>query len=124
MNGMEYVFEFVGLEPEQVVLTNLREMKLIVLGELISKWKGPAPHAIFHNLRSLEVYECTELKTLFTSDVAQSLMQLEDLSVESCSSLTRVIEASEEIENKKIVLPELKDLFLKDLPELTIKVLH
>lgn len=65
------------------------------------------------------VYECTELKTLFTSDVAQSLMQLEDLSVESCSSLTRVIEASEEIENKKIVLPELKDLLLKDLPELT-----
>lgn len=55
MNGMEYVFEFVGLEPEQVVLTNLREMKLIVLGELISIWKGPAPHAIFHNLRSLEV---------------------------------------------------------------------
>lgn len=70
-------------------------------------------------LRSLEVYDCTKLKTLFTTDVAQSLLQLEDLSVESCSSLDRVIEASEEIENRKIVLPELKDLLLKDLPELT-----
>nr|XP_011462082.1 PREDICTED: disease resistance protein At4g27190-like [Fragaria vesca subsp. vesca] len=120
MNRMDYVFEFAALEPEQVILTEKKEMKLLVLGALISIWKDPAPYANFHNLKSLEVYECTKLRSLFTLDVAECLLQLEDLSVGSCSGLDRVIEASNEIENKNIVLPKLKDLLLKDLPELTM----
>nr|XP_011461227.1 PREDICTED: probable disease resistance protein At4g27220 [Fragaria vesca subsp. vesca]XP_011461228.1 PREDICTED: probable disease resistance protein At4g27220 [Fragaria vesca subsp. vesca] len=119
MNVMEYVFGFEGLEPEHIILPKLREMILWDLEKLISIWNGPAPNSVFHNLKSLAVSGCKKLKSLFTYEVAKCLLQLEDLSVTQCPSLEMVIEPSKEVVNKKIIFPELKNLALSYLPQLT-----
>lgn len=101
-------------------LTKLRSMRLWGLQNLIKIWNGPVPPAVFHNLKSLLVIDCKSLKNLFTWDVARCLLQLEDLLVDHCYSLDTIIEASEETENNKIVVfPELKNLALRYLPQLT-----
>lgn len=125
MDGMKYVFGCEGLEPGKLVLTKLREMKLMMLENLASIGNGPSvpPHSLlFHNLKILVVVNCPKLRYLFTSDVAQSLLQLEDIWVQSCDSLERVIEATEDTvnyNNKIIIFQELKNLVLEDLPHLT-----
>ncbi|XP_062014915.1 disease resistance protein RUN1-like isoform X2 [Rosa rugosa] len=115
LRQMKYVFGFEGLKPEQIILTKLRKMRLYNQHKVLRIWKGPAPHAVFHNLRSLTVDYYTKLKYLFTSNVAQCLLHLEDLWLQSCSSLDRIVEASDE---EMIVFPELKNFILKHLPQL------
>ncbi|KAM5583686.1 putative disease resistance protein [Rosa sericea] len=119
MNVMEYVFGFEGLEPEDIILPKLREMILWDLEKLISIWSGPAPNAVFHNLKSLAVSGCKKLESLFTYEVAKCLLQLEDLSVTQCPSLDMVIKPSKEVVDKKIIFPELKNLALSYLPRIT-----
>ncbi|KAM5558683.1 hypothetical protein ABKV19_020390 [Rosa sericea] len=119
MDRMEYVFGFEGHEPQHVVLTRLRMISLRSMNSLINIWDGPAPSGIFQSLKIFSLVDCQKLEYLFTSDVARCLLQLEDVLVEKCNSLDRIIEASEEIESNKIVLPQLKNLVLKGLPKLT-----
>ena len=112
MNELDYVFRCEGFEPEQ---PKLREMRLWDLKALRSICNGPAPPAMFQSLKILTFHCCKVLQSLFTSDVAQCLVQLEDLIVESCPLLERVVEA---VNNEKTVLPKLKKLVLEDLPML------
>nr|XP_011461658.1 PREDICTED: probable disease resistance protein At4g27220 isoform X2 [Fragaria vesca subsp. vesca] len=115
LNGvheLEYVFRCEGFEPEQ---PKLREMHLLRLRALKSVCNGPAPHAMFQGLKILTIYRCELLQSLFASDVAQCLVQLEDLLVEDCPLLERVMEA---VNKEKTVLPKLKNLVLKNLPRL------
>ncbi|KAL6204030.1 hypothetical protein ACLB2K_021300 [Fragaria x ananassa] len=118
MEHMKHVFGSEGLDLGTILLTKLREMRLCALFELISIWSGPAPCAVFGNLKVLAVCKCTKLNSLFPSDVAQSLVQLEDLSIERCPNLGKVIEAGNSL-NEYIFFPELKKLALINLPELT-----
>ncbi|XP_004296310.1 PREDICTED: probable disease resistance protein At4g27220-like [Fragaria vesca subsp. vesca] len=118
MEHMKYVFGFERLELGTILLPKLSEMRLCALFELISIWDGPAPHAVFHNLKVLAVCKCTKLKTLFPFDVARSFVQLEDLSVERCPNLGRVIEACNSFD-RYIIFPQLKKLALINLSELT-----
>nr|XP_017186273.2 disease resistance protein At4g27190-like [Malus domestica]XP_017186275.2 disease resistance protein At4g27190-like [Malus domestica]XP_017186279.2 disease resistance protein At4g27190-like [Malus domestica]XP_028943690.1 disease resistance protein At4g27190-like [Malus domestica]XP_028943691.1 disease resistance protein At4g27190-like [Malus domestica]XP_028943692.1 disease resistance protein At4g27190-like [Malus domestica]XP_028943693.1 disease resistance protein At4g27190-like [Malus d len=76
---MVYTFRSQGLEQGETVLTKLREMKLENLPELTNIWNGPAQPAMFHNLKTLIISKCKKLKTLFTFDIAQCLLQLEEL---------------------------------------------
>ncbi|KAM5558693.1 hypothetical protein ABKV19_020399 [Rosa sericea] len=119
MRELKYVFGFEGHEPQHVVLTRLRMISLKSMNSLINIWDGPAPSGIFQSLKIFYLFYCQKLEYLFTSDVARCLLQLEDVLVEDCDSLDRIIEASEEIESNKIVLPQLKNLVLKRLPKLT-----
>ncbi|PRQ35463.1 putative toll-like receptor, P-loop containing nucleoside triphosphate hydrolase [Rosa chinensis] len=119
MDVLEYVFACEVFDAEQITLRKLTEMRLENLVNLIKIWNGPAPHAVFHHVKILVVSGCFKLKYLFTSEVAQCLHELEDLRVEVCQRLERVIEASEETVNNKIVFPKLKILALKQLPKLT-----
>ncbi|KAL6203752.1 hypothetical protein ACLB2K_027451 [Fragaria x ananassa] len=112
MKEMEYVFGCEGCEPEQ---SKLSEMHLLYQKPLRSICNGPAPHAMFRSLKTLTVYDCELLQSLFASDVAQCLVQLEDLVVERCPLLERVMEA---VNKDKTVLPNLKNLVLKNLPML------
>ncbi|XP_004310282.1 PREDICTED: disease resistance protein At4g27190-like [Fragaria vesca subsp. vesca] len=107
---LEYVFRCEGVKPEQA---KLREMHLLSLRALKSVCNGPAPHAMFQGLKILTIYRCKLLQSLFASDVAQCLVQLEDLLVEWCPLLERVMEA---VNKEKTVLPKLKNLVLKNLP--------
>ncbi|PRQ35416.1 putative toll-like receptor, P-loop containing nucleoside triphosphate hydrolase [Rosa chinensis] len=119
MDELEYVFGCEGLKPEQMILTQLKEMRLENLRRLIKIWNGLAPCAIFQNLQSLVVSGCYKLKNLFSADVAQCLLHLKDISVELCPILDNVIEASKETVDNQIVFPKLKNLALIKLPQLT-----
>ncbi|XP_024157246.1 disease resistance protein At4g27190 isoform X1 [Rosa chinensis] len=116
---MNYVFGFEGDEPQHVVFTKLRMISLRQMYRLINIWNGPAPPGIFQSLKIFYLKDCPILKYLFTSEVARCLLQLEDVWVECCSRLDRLIEATEETESNKIVLPQLKNLVLKRLLKLT-----
>ncbi|CAL8997652.1 unnamed protein product [Prunus brigantina] len=120
MSGMEYVFESEGLKQEHVAFRNWREMKLRHLGELKSIWNGPPQYAIFHNLKVLTVSVCGTLKTIFTTDASHCLMQLEleELHVHYCASLGTIIGASEGTLEDKIIFPQLRCIWLWNLPEL------
>ncbi|KAM5582487.1 putative disease resistance protein [Rosa sericea] len=112
MYELEYVFGWEGFEPKQ---SKLREMHLLGLNSVESICSGPAPRVMFQSLKSLTIYCCELLRSLFACDVAQCLFQLEDLLVERCPLLDRVIEA---VNNEKTVLPKLKNLALRKLPML------
>ncbi|KAM5582465.1 putative disease resistance protein [Rosa sericea] len=114
---LEYVFGCEGFEPEH---SKLREVALLELDAVRSICNGPVPRAMFRTLKSLFIYRCKSLRSLFTSDAAHCLLQLEELWVENCPLLERVIETSKETvnDNNKIVLSKLKKLVLKELPVL------
>ncbi|KAB2607393.1 disease resistance protein [Pyrus ussuriensis x Pyrus communis] len=118
---MVYIFRSQGLEQRETVLTKLREMKLENLPELTNIWNGPAQPAMFHNLKTLAISKCKKLKTLFTFDIAQCLLQLEELWVEECHSLDKLFGLSEGLieQDSEIIIPRLKNLALQSLPMLT-----
>ncbi|KAM5550480.1 hypothetical protein ABKV19_027571 [Rosa sericea] len=112
MSALEYVFICEEFEPKQ---SKLREMHLLGQNSVKSICRGPAPRIMFQSLKSLTIYRCELLQSLFACDVAECLFQLEDLFVQRCCLLERVIEA---VNNKKTVLPKLKNLILRSLPKL------
>nr|XP_011468335.1 PREDICTED: probable disease resistance protein At4g27220 [Fragaria vesca subsp. vesca] len=112
LNRLEYVFG----PGKTTACEKLKEMRLCRLPELIKIWSGQAPHAIFRNLKILAVSGCKKLKSLFTSDIAHCLLQLEDLWVHSCFSLDRIVELSEETGKRNDLFPKLQNLVLEDLP--------
>ncbi|XP_062005144.1 probable disease resistance protein At4g27220 [Rosa rugosa] len=115
-SGVEHVFGCEGFELDH---TNLREMVLLDLPAVRSMCNGPAPRGMFQTLKKLVIVNCKFRGSLFTFDVAQCLFQLENLDVSECPVLERVIEARREtLNNKKTVLPKLKNLCLQSLPML------
>ncbi|KAJ9689354.1 hypothetical protein PVL29_014840 [Vitis rotundifolia] len=140
-NSLEDIFRSEGLGKEQILLRKLREMKLDKLPQLKNIWNGPAELAIFNKLKILTVIACKKLRNLFAITVSRCLLQLEELWIEDCGGLEVIIgedegEASssnmshksrvKEIVEKqkdeameKIILPQLKNLSLQNLPLLT-----
>ncbi|XP_068338078.1 disease resistance protein At4g27190-like [Pyrus communis] len=118
---MVYIFRSQGLEQGETVLTKLREMKLENLPELTNIWNDPAQPAMFHNLRILTISKCKKLKSLFTFDIVQCLLQLEELWVDECHSLDKLFGLSEGliVQDSEIIFPQLKNLALQSLPTLT-----
>ncbi|KAB2607398.1 disease resistance protein [Pyrus ussuriensis x Pyrus communis] len=118
---MVYIFRSQGLEQGETVLTKLREMKLENLPELTNIWNDPAQPAMFHNLRILTISKCKKLKSLFTFDIVQCLLQLEELWVDKCHSLDQLFGLSEGlvVQDSEIIFPQLKNLALQSLPTLT-----
>ncbi|XP_004308614.1 PREDICTED: disease resistance protein At4g27190-like [Fragaria vesca subsp. vesca] len=118
---LEYVFGCSEFEPEH---SKLREVTLLELDAVRSICNGQVPHVMFWTLKSLFIYHCKSLGSLFTYDAAECLFQLEELWIETCPLLDRVIETSKATvnnnnnKNKKIVLSKLKKLVLKELPVL------
>ncbi|KAL6204046.1 hypothetical protein ACLB2K_021316 [Fragaria x ananassa] len=113
MDEIDYVFGYEALlEAEQ---SKLRKIELSCLTRVRSLCEGPAPPAMFQNLQTLSIYSCNQLQgSLFTYDVAQCLSQLTYFYLAHCPLLDRIVEAS----NKKIILPRLKELTLRELPVL------
>ncbi|PQQ02810.1 putative disease resistance protein [Prunus yedoensis var. nudiflora] len=75
----------------------------------------------FMNLRSIAICYCCELKYVFSLSVAQNLVQLQSLTVESCHKVEEII-SNERMEDDNashmIKLSRLTILKLTDMPEL------
>ncbi|EXB66983.1 hypothetical protein L484_004908 [Morus notabilis] len=76
----------------------------------------------FHNLITIEVYRCDSLEFLLPYSIAKGLINLKHLKVYGCESMEQIIyETPTEVEETgdKSILPQLVDLVLSFLPELT-----
>ncbi|KAL5568113.1 hypothetical protein UlMin_024688 [Ulmus minor] len=123
--GVTEVFGFEGLQEGQSYLTNLKELRLNYLTNLVKIWKGSAGFATFTNLKLVAVINCEKMTHLFSVSMSQSLQQLEDVWVDDCPAMKEIIEidqANSSIVNVK--LPKLKTLSLQNLPQLTSFYVH
>lgn len=79
---------------------------------------------LYPNLKKLRLSDCNSLRNVFPSAIARDLMHLEKLEVSSCIMMREIIgvgeqEITEQEVSNVIVFPELMDLRLTGLPNLT-----
>ncbi|KAK1394705.1 hypothetical protein POM88_013761 [Heracleum sosnowskyi] len=79
---------------------------------------------LYPNLKKLSISDCDSLRHVFPSSIARDLMHLEKLEVFSCKMMTEIIgegeqEITEQDVSNVIVFPELTELRLTGLPNLT-----
>ncbi|GKV02429.1 hypothetical protein SLEP1_g14866 [Rubroshorea leprosula] len=124
-------------------LTQLRELRLSNLNELMHLWKvKPDFETIVYNLRALEVLECSKLMNLVPSIIsmrnlqdlevsrchalvsllrystAKSLVQLTRMSISDCDMIGEIVACIDDEVKDGIVFSKLKYLRLKGLPML------
>ena len=73
----------------------------------------------FGKLRTIEIWDCSSLKSVFPTSVMKALMQLEKLEIINCATVEEIVEKEEGIETTNLfVFPQLITLKLQNLPEL------
>ncbi|KAL4378113.1 hypothetical protein GQ457_02G040570 [Hibiscus cannabinus] len=82
--SLEQVFQL-QVHASNIISSQLREVNLICLPKLKHVWnKDPNGSLSFENLRTVRIWECWSLKTLFPFSIAEHLLQLECLIVQNC----------------------------------------
>ncbi|KAK4851003.1 hypothetical protein QYF36_011720 [Acer negundo] len=78
------------------------------------------PLFFFQNLQKLLISKCNKMESVLPLTNVQCLNLLEELTVDSCNQVQRIITASSEVREAecKNMLPKLKILALNDLPKL------
>ena len=115
-DSLEEVFEIQGTN-------NVQESRDIATAELISltlrNWKkvkhvwsmDPQGIITFAKLRTIEIYGCSSLKSVFPTSVAKALLQLEKLDLKNCATEEEIVAKEEGIETTTLfVFPQLKTL--------------
>ncbi|GLU09193.1 hypothetical protein SLE2022_260660 [Rubroshorea leprosula] len=99
-----------------LILQNLQILRVYGCDGLISLSASTAP---FHNLTTLVVRDCRQLRNLVSFSTAQSLVQLETMSIKECHSLTEIVGDERNGLEDEIVFMKLKVLELIGLTKLT-----
>ncbi|XP_031285179.1 uncharacterized protein LOC116143869 [Pistacia vera] len=73
----------------------------------------------FEKLRTLRVSYCNGMQNLMSSSRAKSLVQLEELSIQSCEMMIEVLANERNIEKYEVVFEKLNTLTLDNLESLT-----
>ncbi|RWR97685.1 putative disease resistance protein [Cinnamomum micranthum f. kanehirae] len=131
---METLFDGDEKQEACALLPNLERLNIMSLPELRSLCDGPLLLGSLSKLRFLRLYECRNLKKVFQLGIIRQLCSLEFLKVLQCSNMEEIIEIEEEEEmsmsvashthnvisynNDRLILPNIKDITLRDLPEL------
>ena len=99
--------------------TQLRDLRLSNLPKLKYVWSLDLQAIMtFQNLRTVEVFNCKILRSLFPVSVAKSLEQLESLTIHDCG-FEEIVALEEGVETTiKFVFPRITSLYLKSLSEL------
>ncbi|KAG4922374.1 hypothetical protein JHK86_051187 [Glycine max] len=141
--GLKEIFPFQKLQVhdrslpglKQLMLLNLRELESIGLEHpwvkpysqklqiLIVRWCPRLDQLVscavsFINLKQLEVTCCNRMEYLLKCSTAQSLLQLESLSVEKCESMKEIVKKEEEDASDEIIFGCLRRIMLDSLPRL------
>ncbi|XP_022761545.1 LOW QUALITY PROTEIN: disease resistance protein At4g27190-like [Durio zibethinus] len=82
---------------------------------LTSIWKGVVPKGSFAALRTLSLYACPKLTYVFKSSMLQFISNLEELLVDDCEAIEKII-SMEEVKESCCI--SLKSLTLQYLPKL------
>ncbi|KAF2318296.1 hypothetical protein GH714_004631 [Hevea brasiliensis] len=105
--------EFNAEEESFAIDLNLRSMEIRDMKKLKHIWNKDLQGIFtFRNLDSIEVTQCKVLKNLFPASVAQNLLLLEKLSVDSCGVETIVAKAEGAKAAPSFVFPKLLSLNL------------
>ncbi|GKV01660.1 hypothetical protein SLEP1_g14196 [Rubroshorea leprosula] len=99
-----------------LILQNLKILKVNACSCLVSLTASTVP---FHNLTTLDVQWCFGLRNLVSCSTAQSLVQLETMSITHCNSLTEVVGDERDGLEDEIIFMKLKVLKLIRLTKLT-----
>ncbi|KAJ8628030.1 hypothetical protein MRB53_021337 [Persea americana] len=104
-------------------LQNIEELRLMILSSLQKLFKGAVPQRCLQKLNRIELTGCDNLKSFFSSEMVQNLVQLQTLHVGYCGELEEIIEGHENSlpENP---FPQLRILILKKLPKLNSIIAH
>ncbi|XP_034701677.1 uncharacterized protein LOC117926621 [Vitis riparia] len=105
---------------QKMILGSLQYLRLHYLKNLGSIWKGPISKGCLSSLKSLELYACPQLKTIFTLALLENLNRLEELVVENCPKINSLVthEVPAEDTLLKTYLLRLKKISLHYLPKL------
>ncbi|XP_058007428.1 uncharacterized protein LOC110661427 isoform X2 [Hevea brasiliensis] len=114
--------EIQSLFNEMVTFSNLEKLSLSKIYEMKSIWHSQFAADSFCKLKSLGIYNCSKLMTVFPSNVLERFQRLEELSVRNCNSLQEIyqLEGSNVIEAFELrklsigSLPSLKHVWRKD----------
>ncbi|GKV49328.1 hypothetical protein SLEP1_g56083 [Rubroshorea leprosula] len=104
----------ISLFNDKFVFPNLEELELLRINvDMI--WI--ASYCV-ENLTKLIIHGCDNLKYLFSSTMARSLVKLGHLEIEECKMMTKIISKENEEEKGNLIFPELKFLRLIHLQNL------
>ncbi|KAK8579129.1 hypothetical protein V6N12_069459 [Hibiscus sabdariffa] len=97
-------------ENHAFLLSNLISLKLDRLPNLMCIWEGPIDRVSLQSLKSVTIGSCSKLPSLFSSVLAQGLLQLETLEIHDCPILKYVIEETADTGSYPLRLPKLTTL--------------
>ena len=104
-----------------VLLGSLKYLNLHYMKNLRSIWKGPLCQGSLFSLKSLVLYTCPQLTTIFTLNLLKNLRNLEELVVEDCPEINSIVTHDVPAEDLPLwiyYLPNLKKISLHYLPKL------
>ncbi|XP_059633002.1 disease resistance protein At4g27190-like [Cornus florida] len=106
-------------ENSERALQYLEHLSIHYLWNLESIFKGPLPHGSFNGLKVLSVRKCPKLDIVLDKSMLRCLSNLEELVVEFCVSIRKIIDTEEKMENDDfVILPSLRKLSLICLSQL------
>ncbi|XAR49323.1 hypothetical protein NMG60_11032492 [Bertholletia excelsa] len=107
-----------GSAANSSVLPNLEQLYLRSLPKLKSIWEGLVQPGSFCKLATLELHNCPLLMNIFSGEVIQLFSEIQRLVVVDCGKVEQLIVESENTKVEPHVLPKLKTLVLRKMPEL------
>ncbi|KAF2294475.1 hypothetical protein GH714_011728 [Hevea brasiliensis] len=107
--------EIQSLFNEMVAFSNLENLNLWEMNDIKSLWQSQLAADSFCKLKSLEIYRCSKLMTVFPSNVLERFQRLEELNVRNCNSLQEIYQ----LEGSNVIEAfELRKLYIESLPSL------
>ncbi|XP_022760808.1 probable disease resistance protein At1g61310 [Durio zibethinus] len=95
----------------------LKKLHIKKLRNLVSIWKGTIASESFSALTTLTLKECQGITKLFSLEVVRKLCKLQNLQVEDCAMIEKIIEAESSVEST--AFPSLKNFQLCSLTSLS-----
>ncbi|KAK6255492.1 hypothetical protein SCA6_016797 [Theobroma cacao] len=102
----------------EVVFPYLERLSIHYLWNLEYIWEGVVPEGSFAMLRSLYVHACPKLKYVFKSSMLQFISNLEELIVDDCAAIEKIIFNDKTTDSGQISYSNCKRLSLHYLPAL------
>ncbi|KAF2320131.1 hypothetical protein GH714_024127 [Hevea brasiliensis] len=103
-------------ETMEGVLEQLEKIYISNVPMLESIWEGNVPDGSLAQLTVFCLYDCSNLKTVFSSAMIKQLSKLQHLQIEDCPKIEQLIVESENDGLEQLELPCLTTLVLRNLP--------